>query len=83
MNGESKLDLLGGHEWETGTTALFINPGNNDFAAVSAYANPDYLRVVLDFTVAGQEAAECFGSSERREEMARFIKVALCKKWSS
>jgi hypothetical protein len=56
VNEDGKLDLLvGGHEFEGGTTALFLNPGSNNFAAVAPTVIPAVANegVVLDFTVTG------------------------------
>lgn len=56
LNEDGKLDLLlGGHEYEGAATAAFINPGNNNFSAVSPIVFPAVLSegVVLDFTVTG------------------------------
>ena len=59
VNEDGKLDLLvGGHEFETGTTALFVNPGANDFSSVAPTLLPTVAneRVVLDFAVTGAGA---------------------------
>jgi hypothetical protein len=56
VNEDGKLDLLvGGHEFQTGTTALFLNPGGNDFSSVAPTLLPTVANegVVLDFAVTG------------------------------
>jgi FG-GAP-like repeat len=56
VNEDGKLDLLvGGHEFENGTTALFVNPGANDFSSVVPTLLPTVANegVVLDFAVTG------------------------------
>ncbi|MDM0075408.1 VCBS repeat-containing protein [Variovorax sp. J2P1-59] len=60
VNEDGKLDLLvGGHEWSNGSsTALLLNPGSNDFKAVTPTILPAVANegVVLDFTVTGSGA---------------------------
>lgn len=59
VDEDSKLDLiLGGHEFDAAPTKLFLNPGTNNFAAVSGTVIPAVANegVVLDFTVTGAGA---------------------------
>lgn len=59
VDEDSKLDLvLGGHEFDAAPTKLFLNPGTNNFAAVSGTVIPAVANegVVLDFTVTGTGA---------------------------
>ncbi len=56
VNEDGKLDLvLGGHEFEGAATSVFINPGANNFLAVSPSVVPSVPNegVVLDFTLTG------------------------------
>lgn len=56
VNEDGKPDLLlGGHEWEGAQTVVLINPGNNDFSAVTPVVLPPVAGegVVLDFTLTG------------------------------
>ncbi|MFN3417184.1 MAG: FG-GAP repeat domain-containing protein [Caldimonas sp.] len=56
VNEDGRLDLLiGGHEWEDAPTRVFINPGDNNFSAVTPLVVPPIPNegVVLDFTVTG------------------------------
>lgn len=56
VNEDGKLDLVvGGHEFENAPTWIFLNPGNNDFSAVSPTVVPAVPNegVVLDFTLTG------------------------------
>ena len=56
INEDGKLDLImGGHEFESANTVIFLNPGNNDFSKVAAIVVPPVPNegVVLDFTVTG------------------------------
>jgi hypothetical protein len=60
VNEDGQPDaLLGGHEWGGTTTALLLNPGNNDFAQVAPITLPPVSGegVVLDFAVTGQAAS--------------------------
>lgn len=58
MDEDGKLDLLlGGHELDTpvASTSIFLNPGSNDFSAVTPITVPAVANegVVFDFTVTG------------------------------
>jgi hypothetical protein len=56
VNEDGWLDLVvGGHEYESAPTSVFINPGTNVFTSVAATVVPAVTNegVVLDFTVTG------------------------------
>lgn len=56
INEDGQLDLiLGGHEFDAAPTMVFINPGSNNFSAVSPTLIPPVANegVVLDFTITG------------------------------
>jgi FG-GAP-like repeat len=56
INEDGRPDLvMGGHEFESAATSVFINPGTNNFAAVTPSIVPSVSAegVVLDFTVTG------------------------------
>ena len=56
INEDGQLDLImGGHEFDAAPTSVFINPGSNNFSAVSPTLIPPVANegVVLDFTVTG------------------------------
>lgn len=60
IDEDGKLDLvLGGHEFSDAPTAVFINPGNNNFSGVVPIVVPAVTGegVVLDFTVTGSGAS--------------------------
>ena len=60
INEDGKLDLLlGGHEFEGAPTAIFLNPGANNFSGVVASVVPAVPNqgVVLDFTITGSGAS--------------------------
>lgn len=59
INEDGKLDLIvGGHEWQNAPTWIFINPGSNNFSAVTPMTIPSVPNegVVLDFSVTGSGA---------------------------
>lgn len=59
INEDARLDLIvGGHEWENAPTWIFINPGTNNFSAVTPVTIPSVPNegVVLDFSVTGSGA---------------------------
>ncbi len=59
VDGDGKVDLvMGGHEFEGATTAVFLNPGNSNFSAATPISIPAVANegVVLDFTVTGADA---------------------------
>lgn len=56
INEDGNLDLvMGGHEFDAAATSVFINPGTNNFVAVTPAIVPSVPNegVVLDFTVTG------------------------------
>ena len=56
LNDDGLLDLfLGGHEYEGAATNIFLNPGSNNFSAVTPILVPAVVNegVVLDFTMTG------------------------------
>jgi hypothetical protein len=60
INEDGKLDLLlGGHEFDGAATVALINPGNNDFSAVTPVVLPAVAKegVALDFTLTGTGAS--------------------------
>lgn len=59
VNEDGRLDLIvGGHEFENAPTAIFLNPGSNDFSSVNPTIVPAVPNegVVLDFTLTGTGA---------------------------
>ena len=59
VNEDGWLDLVvGGHEYESAPTSVFINPGTNVFTAVTPAVVPAVTNegVVLDFTLTGSGA---------------------------
>jgi len=59
VNEDGWLDLvIGGHEYESAPTSVFINPGTNVFTAVTPAVVPAVTNegVVLDFTLTGTGA---------------------------
>jgi hypothetical protein len=60
VDGDGKFDLFaGGHEWENAPTLVAINPGNNDFSAVTPVTLPTVANegVVLDVVATGTAGA--------------------------
>jgi len=56
VDEDGKLDLVvGGHEFDSAPTSVFINPGTNNFSAVTPAVIPAVVNegVVLDFTLTG------------------------------
>lgn len=60
VDEDGKADLvMGGHDWEGAPTVVLINPGNNDFSAVTPVTVPAVANegVVLDFAATGTGAS--------------------------
>ena len=60
VDEDGKLDLvMGGHEFESAATVVFVNPGNSNFSGVTPITIPAVANqgVVLDFTVTGDASA--------------------------
>jgi hypothetical protein len=59
VDGDNALDLfLGGHEWESAPTLVYLNPGTNVFASAAAITIPPVINegVVLDVVATGTGA---------------------------